>query len=92
MKDETTKPEALRLADELAAYNKFLWTKGHLHAQCISDGAAELRRQHAEIERLKRVEAAAKWFVNNQDSPNSAAEHIKTALENIDAAKEARNG
>ena len=53
------KPEALRLADNLyAEYRGF---------SCIEiDAAAELRRQHAEIERLRELltEArGAKWLV-----------------------------
>lgn len=49
----STKPEALRLADELE-----MWTQGE-------PGAVELRRQHAEIERLTTEAAAADAWSSN---------------------------
>jgi hypothetical protein len=45
---EPIKPEALRLADALE--------KDHLHTIALDmDAAAELRRLHAEVERLREV-------------------------------------
>ena len=40
-----------------------------------------MQERDSEYAKLKRVEEAAKWFLENPDSPNSAYTHIKEALE-----------
>jgi hypothetical protein len=50
----TTKPEALRLADALDGLAMKPWTR--------SEASTELRRQHAEIERLKAYAERYQWL------------------------------
>ena len=52
---DNTQPEALRLADRLDLY-----ATGDEHQRDTEEAAAELRRQHAELETLRMGYAAAR--------------------------------
>ena len=55
MSEQIKQPEALRLADALE--------KGHLHTIAVDkDAAAELRRLHVEVERLREAAKQALAF------------------------------
>ena len=53
----SAQPEALRLADRLTAiFENAMWVNyGAISKSTVEKAAAELRRQHAEIERLREV-------------------------------------
>jgi hypothetical protein len=78
----STQPEALRLADILQHKLPSV--------ECLEKAAAELRRQHAEIERLRQENRL--WYSRavalfwKGDAGNITLERIQSAEKEIDAA------
>ena len=80
----TQQPEALRLADRLDTY-----ATGDSHQQDIEQAAAELRRLHAENERLAAEVANRNRRALDGDEAVSALANVHAYYEGLEAQRDA---